>query len=226
MNKRVLVVAPHPDDELLGCGGTLLRYRAEGHTIAWLVMTVVSSNAGWSDEQIENRKIEIQKVRDGLNIDPEHVYELDFPTAELDCVPMSVLVSKISEVFKSFKPDEVMLPYPGDVHSDHRVTFKAASACTKWFRYPSVKRVIAYETLSETDFGIDPRDVGFRPNVFVDVTTYMDRKIELMAIYVSEMGEYPFPRSERAIRSLATVRGTQSGFRMAEGFMLLLDRVG
>jgi LmbE family N-acetylglucosaminyl deacetylase len=80
---------------------------------------------------------------------------------------MSILVGKISEIFPDFQPDEVLLPYPGDVHSDHRVTFEAASACTKWFRYPSVKRVLAYETPSETDFGIDPRDSGFKPNVFV-----------------------------------------------------------
>jgi len=93
---------------------------------------------------------------------------------------------------------------------------EAASACTKWFRYPSVKRVLAYETPSETDFGIDPRDSGFKPNVFVDIGGQLDRKIELMKIYASEMGEFPFPRSEKALRALAQLRGSQAGFKAAE----------
>jgi LmbE family N-acetylglucosaminyl deacetylase len=129
----------------------------------------------------------------------------------------------VSEVFRDFEPEEVLLPHPGDAHSDHRVTFKAASACTKWFRYPSVRRVLTYETLSETDAGIDPVRV-FQPTVFVDISDYLDRKIELMGIYESEMGEFPFPRSERALRAQAEICGAGAGFDVAEGFMLMRER--
>ena len=101
---------------------------------------------------------------------------------------------------------------------------EAASACTKWFRYPSVKRVLAYETPSETDFGIDPRDTGFKPNVFVDITVQLKRKVELMKIYASEVGEFPFPRSEEALRALAELRGSQAGYEAAESFSLLVQR--
>jgi len=222
---KTLIVAPHPDDELLGCGGTLLRRVAEGGTVAWLLMTAITEGAGWSVERIQQRAAEIDRVRKGLQVAPHHLYALGFPTAELDRIPMSILVGKISEVFVDFQPDEVLLPYPGDVHSDHRVTFEAASACTKWFRYPSVKRVLAYETPSETDFGIDPRDSGFKPNVFVDIGEQLDRKIELMKIYASEMGEFPFPRSAKSLRSLAQLRGSQAGFEAAEAFMLLRESV-
>jgi N-acetylglucosamine malate deacetylase 1 len=222
---KTLIVAPHPDDELLGCGGTLLRKVAEGGTVAWLLMTAITEKAGWTAERIQQRAGEIDRVREGLQIAPRHLYALGFPTAELDRIPMSVLVKRISEVFSDFQPDEVLLPYPGDVHSDHRVTFDAASACTKWFRYPSVKRVLAYETPSETDFGIDPRDLGFKPNVFVDIGGQLERKIELMQIYASEMGEFPFPRSEKALRALAQLRGSQAGFEAGEAFMLLRERV-
>lgn len=221
---RTLVIAPHPDDELLGCGATLLRKQAEGSRVGWLLMTAITEESGWSREQIERRATEIERVREGLGIAPEHLYALGFPTAELDRISMSALVGRISEVFKSFQPEEVLLPYPGDVHSDHRVTFEVASACTKWFRYPSVKRVLAYETPSETDFGIDPRGLGFRPNVFVDTSDFLERKLELMQVYASEMGNFPFPRSEEALRALAKVRGAHAGFESAEGFMLLLER--
>ena len=220
---KTLIVAPHPDDELLGCGGTLLRRVAEGGTVAWLLMTAITEGAGWSVERIQQRAAEIDRVRKGLQVAPHHLYALGFPTAELDRIPMSILVGKISEVFADFQPDEVLLPYPGDVHSDHRVTFEAASACTKWFRYPSVKRVLAYETPSETDFGIDPRDTGFKPNVFVDIGGQLEQKLELMKIYASEMGEFPFPRSEKALRALAQLRGSQAGFDAAEAFMLLRE---
>jgi len=221
---KTLIVAPHPDDELLGCGGTLLRRVAEGGTVAWLLMTAITEGAGWSVERIQQRAAEIDRVRKGLQVAPHHLYALGFPTAELDRIPMSILVGKISEVFADFQPDEVLLPYPGDVHSDHRVTFEAASACTKWFRYPSVKRVLAYETPSETDFGINPRDSGFKPNVFVDIGGQLEQKLELMKIYASEMGEFPFPRSEKALKTLAQRRGSQAGYEAAEAFMLLREQ--
>ena len=221
---KTLIVAPHPDDELLGCGGTLLRCVAEGGTVAWLLMTAMTEGAGWSTERIQQRGAEIDRVRKGLQITPHHLYELGFPTTELDLIPMSLLVKQISEVFSDFQPDEVLLPYPGDVHSDHRVTFEAASACTKWFRYQSVKRVLAYETPSETNFGIDPHGLAFKPNVFVDISGHFERKIELMKIYKSEIDEFPFPRSEKALKALAQFRGSQAGYYAAEAFSLLIQR--
>ena len=223
---KTLVIAPHPDDELLGCGGTLLRRAAEGGMVGWLLMTAITEEAGWDAERVALRAAEIEQVRIGVGIAPQHFYALGFPTTQLDRVPTSTLVARIAEVFSDFEPEEVLLPYPGDAHSDHRVTFQAASACTKWFRHPSVRRVLAYETSSETDFGIDPRDPGFKPNVFVDISGHLVRKLELMSIYKSEMGQFPFPRSETALRALAKARGSQSGFEAGEGFVMLRERMG
>jgi len=220
---KTLVVAPHPDDELLGCGGTLLRRTDEGATVGWLLMTAITEEGGWRRERIEQRAREIERVRDGLGIAQQHLYRLDFPTAQLDQQPMDTLVSRVSEVFRDFEPEEVLLPHPGDAHSDHRITFDAVSACTKWFRYPSVRRVLTYETLSETDAGLDPTRV-FQPTVFVDVSDYLERKIELMRVYESEMGEFPFPRSEKALRAQAEACGAGGGFDAAEGFMLMRER--
>ena len=220
---KVLVIAPHPDDELLGCGGTLLRRKSEGAILGWVIMTKISEDTGWSKNNVQERENEIEEVRKGLGIQPEHLFQLGFPTTKLDTFPMGELIAKVSEVFQTFQPEEVFIPHQGDVHSDHRITFEAVSACTKWFRYPSVKRVLSYETLSETEFSLDSGK-AFHPNVFVDISQYIEQKLELLNIYSSELGEFPFPRSETAIRALAQFRGSSSGFESAEGFELLLER--
>ena len=221
MSPRIIVIAPHPDDETLGVGGTLLRRKAEGATIAWLIVTTISKESGWSLEKVKQRADEIERI--SLLYDFDEVYALNFQTTQLDTIPMRDIVAAVSGVFKSFKPDEVFVPHPSDVHTDHRVVFNAVSACTKWFRHPSVKRVLAYETLSETDFGLGT-DQAFRPNVFVDVTEFFGKKIKAMDIYASEVGDFPFPRSHEAIRALATLRGAASGFKAAEAFELLRER--
>ena len=217
---KTIVIAPHPDDEVLGVGGTLMRRKAEGGKIAWLIVSRITSEAGWSDDKIKQRADEINRVSVLFGFDS--VFELNFPTTQLDQVSMSDLVAAISNVFKTFEPEEVFVPHPSDVHTDHRIVFDAIASCTKWFRYPSVKRVLAYETLSETDFGLGTNQ-AFRPNVFVNIEPYLAGKLQAMDIYVSELGAFPFPRSHEAIRALATLRGAASGVKAAEAFELLRE---
>jgi len=219
---KTIIIAPHPDDEVLGAGGTLLRRKAEGATVAWLIVTGITAETGWSEDKIKQRADEIKQVTALFGFDS--VFELNFPTTQLDQVPMSDLVGAISNVFKTFEPEEVFVPHPSDVHTDHRVVFNAVASCTKWFRYPSVKRVLAYETLSETDFGLGTSQ-AFQPNVFIDIEPYLADKLRAMDIYASEVGEFPFPRSHEAIRALASLRGVASGFKAAEAFELLRERL-
>ena len=221
MNKKIIIVTPHPDDETLGCGGTLLKYKKENHDLYWLIVT------GMGDSFTKDRKLKRQKEIDTVaNIyDFKEVFQLDFPAAELDCIPMGDIVGRISQVFSKVMPQIVFTPYPGDIHSDHKVVFDATMSCTKWFRYPSVERVLAYETLSETDFSIDPDANGFRPNVYINIGGFLEEKIKIMNIYASEISAFPFPRSEKAIKSLAYLRGAASGYEEAEAFMLLKERI-
>jgi len=216
-----MLLLPHPDDEVLGTGGTLLRRKKEGATVAWLIVTIITVEMGWSAEKIKQRADEIKRVTELFGFDS--VFELNLPTTQLDQVPMSDLVTAISNIFKQFEPEEVFVPHPSDVHTDHRMVFDAVASCTKWFRYPSIQCVLAYETLSETDFGLGAGQ-GFRPNVFVDIEPYLTDKLRAMDIYVSELGEFPFPRSHEAILALATLRGAASGFKAAEAFELLRER--
>ena len=222
LKSKTLVVAPHPDDEVLGAGGTLLRRKAEGSAVAWLIVTNITAEMGWNEEKIKKRAEEIKQVSKLFDFDS--VFELNFPTTQLDQVPMSNLVTAISDAFKKFEPEEVFIPHDSDVHTDHRFVFDAVASCTKWFRCPSVKRVLAYETLSETEFGLGARQI-FRPNVFVNIEPYLGDKLRAIEIYTSELGEFPFPRSYDAIRSLASYRGASSGFKAAEAFELLRERI-
>ncbi|MDE0975217.1 MAG: PIG-L family deacetylase [Candidatus Nanopelagicales bacterium] len=220
---KTLVVAPHPDDEMLGAGGTLLRRKSEGGTVGWLVVTALTSSDKSDLERKKAREVEIENVRIALGLDVKDAWFLNYPTTRLDTVPMGELVAAISQVMQDFQPEEVLVPFWGDAHTDHRIVFDAVAACTKWFRYPSIKRVLAYETLSETDSSIGRHNV-FDPNVFVDISDWMEEKIQILHYYQSELGEFPFPRSEEAVRALGQVRGAASGFPSAEAFILLKER--
>ena len=219
---KVLVVAPHPDDETLGCGGTLLRHVAEGDSVHWLIATAMRTDAGYAVTDVARRDDEISAVADAYRF--ATVHQFGYATATLDQVPKLEFIEKVSGVLKAVKPDHVYLPFPGDAHSDHRATFEATAVCTKAFRYPFVHQVWAYETLSETDQAVNPTLVEFRAQQFVEIADYLDGKINIMNLYASEVGPFPFPRSEHGIRALAAWRGAQAGYTAAEAFMLIRAR--
>lgn len=218
----VLAIAPHADDETLGCGGSLLRHRHNGDTIHWLVVTSLDAER-FSAERIRGRRQEIATVAAAFGF--ASTIELGFATTRLDRIPLDEIVSGIADAVEKVSPGIVYLPFPADAHSDHRFVFQAGSAATKWFRHPSVRRILACETLSETEFGLAPEALPFRPNCYIDIGPWLEKKIEIMACYAGEMADHPFPRSERAIRAQATLRGAQCGVEAAEAFMVLKDIV-
>jgi N-acetylglucosamine malate deacetylase 1 len=220
-SRKVLVVAPHPDDETLGCGGTLLRHREEGDEVHWLIVTGVDETHGFTTKRVQSREAEIKACASYFGF--SGIHNLRHPTTHLDELPLGQLIGEICDVVKKTGAEVIYLPYPGDVHSDHRIVFDTALPATKWFRYPSVKRVIAYEVLSETEFNISPTLNDFRPNLFVNITGYLDGKLEAMRIFDSELGAPPFPRSDEIIRSLASYRGATAGCDAAEAFMILRE---
>lgn len=215
MNNRILVIAVHPDDETLGCGGTLLKHKARGNQIHWLICTNVSEDSKY----FKKREREIHQVAKTYNFDTTN--NLQLKTTRVDEYSMSELVGKISQVIQDIKPDTLYLPFKNDVHSDHRRIFEAAYSCTKSFRYPFIKQIYMMETLSETEFAPSTKEDSFIPNVFVDISEFMDKKLRIMKIFESEIGDHPFPRSARNMLALATLRGATAGCEYAESFMLL-----
>ena len=220
MNK-VLVLAVHPDDETLGSGGTLLKHKAKGDEIHWLIATEIKECEGFAKELVEERNREIEKVAELYGFDS--VNRLEFSTMRVDEYSMSELIGKISKVFQKIQPDIVYLPFKSDVHSDHRKIFEAAYACTKTFRYPFIKKIYMMETLSETEFAPALKEDSFIPNVYVDISEFFEKKLEIMRIFKTELGDHPFPRSEKNLKALATLRGATAGCKYAEAFMLLKE---
>ncbi|MHA7774495.1 PIG-L deacetylase family protein [Roseibium sp. M-1] len=218
----VLVVAPHADDETLGAGGFLLRARAEGHPIHWLIVTKISVDDGWPEEKVVRREREIAEVTGAFGF--EKVHRLSFPAANLDLVKTSELVQSIGAVVREVAPAMLLLPHRGDAHSDHQAVHDAGIACVKWFRYPSIRWAFVYETLSETDISAR-RDDSFRPEIFIEITDYLSEKVRILNLFGDEIQNFPFPRSELAIESLAHIRGAASGFKAAEAFMVLRARI-
>jgi len=213
----VLVVSPHGDDETLGAGGTLLRFKKEGHKIYWLNFTDKKQEYGYSAQDTQLRTRQMKDVVKAYSFDG--LYNLGLKPAGLNENKKNEIIEEITNIFKTIKPSILILPFKNDVHSDHRYVFETVYSCTKIFRAPFIKKILMMEVLSETDFASS--DKGFVPNYFVDISNYLDKKIKIMRYYQGEMGKHPFPRSEENIRALAVHRGATAGCRYAEAFMLI-----
>ncbi len=218
MSKTVLVIAPHPDDETLGCGGALLRHLREGDSVHWLLLTEPEIGAVISQEKMMNREQAIQAVSAAYPF--ERVLRPALPALELDRIPRKEIVRVIGQAVREVQAEVLYLPFAGDVHSDHAVAAQAGWAVSKSFRYPTVREVYAYETVSETEFS-RPGGASFQPNTFVDVTAFFEKKLEICALYRDEMGRHPFPRSAEHVRALAVHRGVVAGAELAEAFICL-----
>jgi N-acetylglucosamine malate deacetylase 1 len=218
---KVIVIAPHPDDETLGCGGSILKHISQGDDVYWLIMTTMENSSSFSKKQSEKRSKEIHSVASNYGF--KEFFNASFPSMELDSLPKKNLVDFISNIFDNLQPDIIYAPYANDVHSDHRVVFDSIASCTKSFRHPYIRSVRIYETLSETEFDIHPDSNGFKPNLWIDISSYIDKKVKIMNLYESESSQHPFPRSEKNIRSLATFRGATAGVHYAESFIIIKE---
>lgn len=214
---KILVVATHADDETLGAGGLMLRKKAEGNQVYVLNVTHMDVAYGYSEEMVLKRNDQMEQMVKAYNLDG---YEnLKLRPAGLGAYEEGQILQKISEVMQKVKPSMVILPYYKDVHSDHRIVFDLCYSSTKSFRYPFIKKILMMETPSETDFAMP--QYGFQPNYFVDITKYIDRKVQIAKLFEGEILEHPFPRSEKNIRAYGTVRGAAIGAESAEAFVLV-----
>jgi len=221
---KVLAIAPHPDDETLGCGATLLKHKAAGDSLSWLIATT-DYEPQWSKELQATKEAEINTVAAAYGFD--RVTRLKFPTVKLDTIPLDEMIGAIRDAIAEAQPDCVYVNHWGDVHSDHRVVFEATMSVLKPFyslRH-GVKRVLSYEILSSTDSMPPIAARSFVPNVFSDVSHHIERKLEIMSLYATEVQPYPLPRAAESIRALARYRGATIGAEYAEAFALMREVV-
>lgn len=217
--KKIMVISPHPDDETLGAGGSILKLRDNGNEIFWLNVTDIKAGEEWDDAFVIKRKHQIKQIREFYGF--EDFINLKFPPARLNDCMQGDLINAIGQVFDVIQPECIILPDYNDAHSDHKYVFEACYSCSKIFRRGYIKRILTMEILSETNFG-KPYD-GFKPNLYIDITDYLERKMEALKLYDTELGRHPFPRSLEAVKAQAVLRGTQAGTVYAEAFRVIKE---
>ncbi len=217
--KKVLIISPHADDETLGAGGTLLKYSDKGFEIYWVNVTNAKIEHGYSEIEEKQGMEETAKVALAYNV--KEFIDLGLEPAGLDKYNRGEIVGMFSKIVSRIQPNIVILPYGYDVHSDHEIVFNAMYSCTKAFRYPSIEKIMCMEIISETDYSV--ADKGFVPNYYVDISEYIEQKIDLLKEYKNEIKESPFPRNVEAVRGLAKFRAAGCNVEYAEAFRVIRE---
>ena len=208
---NILVIAAHPDDEILGVGGTICKHVANGDDVYVCIVTK-AYDPEWSKEYIAEKIKEQDKVDKLLNIKKR--YNLDLPTVKLNTISHGEFNKRITDIVDNVKPDIVYTHFEHDLNYDHTLIFRASMVAT---RPPKKIKLLCYETLSETEWN----NKAFQHNLWVDITNFIDKKIKAFKVYESEVKKYPHPRSEEGIRTLSKKRGNEICIEYAEAFMII-----
>ena len=224
--KKILIIAAHPDDEILGCGGTVARMVKEGCE----AYTLILGEGITSRDEVRDRakrEGEISKLRKQIYkaneiIGVKDVFVYDFPDNRFDTVSLLDIVKVVEKVKKEIQPDIIFTHYEHDLNIDHQITYRAVITATRPMVYESVKTIYSFEVLSSTEWKYPQ---GYSPNVFVDISDTLDLKIKAMTEYTSELCQYPHPRSVEGIKVKAQMRGMEVGCKFAEAFMLIRNLI-
>lgn len=223
--KTVLIVAAHPDDEILGVGATAARHVAEGDAVYAMILGEGQTSRGTHREDIDKETVEeLHKntLESAKVIGFREVFFANFPDNRFDEVDLLDIVKAVEEKIRELKPQIIYTHYSGDLNVDHQYTARAVLTATRPIGDYCVEEIYAFETLSSTEWNFDHTlQAAFRPNVFVDITDYYAQKESAMKCYVSELCAFPHPRSLTGMEALSKVRGMAVGMQRAEAFMLI-----
>ncbi|MGB9073507.1 MAG: PIG-L deacetylase family protein [Terriglobales bacterium] len=220
----VLVVVAHPDDEVLGCGGTMARLAQEGHEVQVAILAEGMTSRSPQREQADPKQLhhlhkQAQQAADKLHV--KEVVVASLPDNRLDTVPLLEVVKLIEELIEKFRPEVIYTHHPGDLNVDHEVVHRAVLTATRPMPGQKVREIFAMEVPSSTEWAFQRLEPSFRPNVFVDITGTLETKISALACYDTETRKFPHPRSPEALRAIAARWGSVAGFHAAEAFELI-----
>jgi LmbE family N-acetylglucosaminyl deacetylase len=213
---RVLVVAPHPDDEVLGVGGTMARFALEGRDV-FVVIVTRGEPPLFAEEFIEQGRREALEAHELIGVRKTMFLE-GFPAALLDTVPLSQLNAALLDVVEEIGPEIVFIPFAGDLHADHRKVAEAAMVSARPNRNHRIRSLLAYEVLSETNWNANVYP-AFRPNIYVDISEQVAIKLSALERFRSQLKAFPHERSREAVEALARSRGASAGCLSAEAFV-------
>lgn len=215
---RTLVIAPHPDDEVLGAGGTIARLSAAGREVMVAIVTKAVPPA-YSEEYAARAQSEARRANELMGV--KKVLWLNQPAAQLAEVPHRTLNEALRQVIAELAPTALLVPFVGDIHLDHQLASLSALVAARPHQPQFPRTVMAYETVSETHWNAPYVTPSFVPNVFVDIEATLSRKLEAMQAYKSQLRDFPHQRSLDALRALAVTRGTAVHCSAAEAFVLM-----
>ena len=218
--KKILVFAPHPDDEVLGCGGTILQHVKAGNEVYVCIVTR-GFPPMFSNEETTKNQLDARLCHQFMGV--KKTIFLDFPTTKLEFIERTELNGAILNVVRDILPDEVYVPHYGDMQRDHFVVAEACMVAVRPKYSPQTPKVYGYETMSETAWNAPTAHNEFIPNVYVDITNSLEDKKRALSYYSLQVSDFPDARSIEAIEALAKYRGAQMHMRAAEAFMLLRE---
>lgn len=221
-NSRILVVAAHPDDEVLGCGGTMALLSAKNEVYTLILGTGITSRSIPEKEKKENlKRIKGDAYRANKVLGVSEVFLEDFPDNKFDSVSLLDIVKTIEEKIREIKPTIIFTHHYGDLNIDHRITFDAVLAAARPIEGCPVRKIYTFEVLSSSEWNVQDAKRIFTPNTYYNISETIQQKLESMKQYKSEIKQYPHPRSVEGIRIHAQKRGLEVGLEYAEAFNLI-----
>jgi LmbE family N-acetylglucosaminyl deacetylase len=221
---RVLVVAAHPDDEILGCGGTAARLVVEGHEVHFAILGegITSRHPQRSDaDGNQVTALHRQAHAAAMKVGVKNLVLHKLPDNRLDTVPLLEIVKLVEGLVDQIRPNVIYTHHPGDLNVDHGIVHRAVLTATRPDNGSRVREIYAFEVPSSTEWAFQRVEPSFRPNVFVEISQTLEAKIAAMECYESETRRFPHPRSPEALRALATRWGSVVGCAAAEAFELV-----
>ena len=225
---NVLVIAAHPDDEVLGCGGTISRLASEGASVTILILANGLTSRADFDESQEAELLAVHHERArraGSVMGAKEVLLAGFPDQKLDTIPLLEITQRIESEIARVRPEIIFTQHGGDLNMDHVITFRATMTATRPMQGSCVRKLYAYEVASSTEWAFQQFSPKFLPQVFFDITSHLDAKIEAMQVYESETRASPHPRSPEMLRSSAHRWGAAVGTAAAEAFSCVREIV-
>ena len=221
---RVLVIAAHPDDEILGCGATAARLVSEGHDVHFAILGEGLTSRHSDREDTDSKHLEAlhkQAHAAAVQLGVKSLVLHKLPDNRLDSVPLLDVVKIVEELVCQLEPQVIYTHHGGDLNVDHEVIHRAVLTATRPLTGNPVREIFAFEVPSSTEWAFQRLNQPFRPNVYVEITSTLEKKIAAMECYESEARKFPHPRSPEALRAIAARWGSVAGCAAAEAFELV-----